>query len=210
VKTHALSNLRLVMIAVAGLLVCGAASDVGAAPDSLTRGQKLFLSKGCFECHGYVGQGSIMSGPGIAPAPISLAAMAAYVRVPKGQMPPYSKKVLSDSELSDIHAYLESIPANPKLDTIALLKDGQLSATNAALTAPTRGETVFAVSCAVCHGTTGEGGTGPVLKGIAEKRGIDGIATFVRNPAGAMPRLYPTVLSDQDVSDVARYVATLR
>lgn len=209
-NTHALLNLRFVTVGIAGLLVCAAASGAGAAPDSLSRGHALFVSKGCFECHGYVGQGSIMSGPGIAPAPISLAAMAAYIRAPKGQMPPYSKKILSDAELSDIHAYLESIPANPKLDTIALLKDRRPPATGAPLAAPAHGETVFAANCAACHGAAGEGGTGPVLKGIADKRGIDGIAAFVRSPAGAMPRLYPTVLSDQDVSDVARYVATLR
>jgi ubiquinol-cytochrome c reductase cytochrome c subunit len=201
---------RLASIAASCLLVCAAASHAHAAPDSLSRGHALFVSKGCFECHGYVGQGSIMSGPGIAPSPISLAAMGAYVRAPKGQMPPYSKKILSDAELSDIHAYLESIPANPKLDTIALLRDSGTPATSAPVAASTHGATVFAANCAACHGATGEGGMGPVLKGVAGKRGIDGIASFVRNPSGAMPRLYPTALSDQDVSDVARYVATLR
>ncbi|EUC18762.1 cytochrome c class I [Burkholderia sp. BT03] len=209
-KKCTLLNRRLVTFAVAGLLLCATSSGVNAASNSLARGHALFLSKGCFECHGYVGQGSIMSGPGIAPAPMSVAAMAAYVRAPKGQMPPYSAKILSDAELSDIHTYLESIPANPKLDTVALLKDGRPPATSTPPTALTHGETVFATNCAACHGAAGEGGLGPALKRVAEKRGIDGIAAFVRNPAGAMPRLAPAVLSDQDVNDVARYVATLR
>ena len=201
---------RLARIAVSCLLACAAASHADAGPDSLSRGHALFVSKGCFECHGYVGQGSVMSGPGIAPSPISLAAMGAYVRAPKGQMPPYSKKILSDDELSAIHAYLESIPANPRLETIAILKDSGMPAERASVTASMHGATVFAANCAACHGATGEGAMGPVLKGVAGKRGIEGIAAVVMNPSGAMPRLYPTALSDRDVSDVARYVATLR
>jgi ubiquinol-cytochrome c reductase cytochrome c subunit len=186
------------------------AAGVVTESDSLARGHALFVSKGCYECHGYVGQGSIMSGATIAPEPISFPAMAAYIRAPKGQMPPYSKKILSDAELLDIHTYLESIPANPKLETIALLKENGPPAAATSQTASVQGGVVFAANCAACHGASGEGGVGPVLRGIVDKRGIDGIAAFVRSPAGAMPRLYPTVLSEQDVKNVARYVATLR
>jgi ubiquinol-cytochrome c reductase cytochrome c subunit len=36
-------------------------------------------------------------------------------------MPPYSEKILSNAELADIHAYLQSRPAAPDLKTIPLL-----------------------------------------------------------------------------------------
>lgn len=201
---------NVITFAVACLFLCATASAADATPDAVARGHALFVSNGCFECHGYVGQGSIMSGPGIAPEPMPMAAMAAYIREPKGQMPPYSAKILSAAELSDIHTYLESIPANPKLDTVALLKGERPQAVNTLPTTLARGDAVFAAHCAACHGAVGEGGLGPALKGVAGRRNVDGIAAFVRNPAGTMPRLVPAVLSDQDVNDVARYVATLR
>jgi ubiquinol-cytochrome c reductase cytochrome c subunit len=47
--------------------------------------------------------------------------LIAYVRQPKGQMPPYTSKVVSDAELADIRAYLASIPEPPPAKYIPLL-----------------------------------------------------------------------------------------
>ncbi|MEE8438741.1 MAG: cytochrome c [Micropepsaceae bacterium] len=72
------------------------------------RGNQLFQQKGCWTCHATEGQGG--RGPNIAPGPMAYAAFAAYVRMPALEMPPYSPVLVSDAELQDIHAYLESIP----------------------------------------------------------------------------------------------------
>lgn len=82
-------------------------------------GKRIFLKDGCYECHGTVGQGG--TGPRLAMPAIPLPTITAIVRKGVGGMPPYSSKVLSDAELSDIHAYLESIPAPPPAKSIALL-----------------------------------------------------------------------------------------
>jgi len=84
-------------------------------------GKKLFLKFGCYECHGTQGQGTA-AGARLAPKPIPLAALIAYVRRPVGQMPPYTNKVVSDAELADIRAYLASIPDPPPATSIPLLK----------------------------------------------------------------------------------------
>jgi ubiquinol-cytochrome c reductase cytochrome c subunit len=84
-------------------------------------GKRLFTSSGCYECHGREGQGSRYSGPRLGPDPIALPAFRVYVRAPKGQMPPYTGKVLTNAELADIHAFLESLPAPPAAKTIPLL-----------------------------------------------------------------------------------------
>jgi len=34
--------------------------------------------------------------------------------------------------------------------------------------------------------------------------------TYVKNPTGSMPHLYPNTLSDADVAAIAAYVMTLR
>jgi mono/diheme cytochrome c family protein len=72
------------------------------------RGNEVFQEKGCWTCHATEGQGG--RGPNIAPGPLPYAAFAAYVRMPALEMPPYGPALLSDAELLDIHAYLESIP----------------------------------------------------------------------------------------------------
>ena len=38
-------------------------------------------------------------------------------------MPPYRANVLSDDEVADIYAYLQSIPKSPPPDSIAALKN---------------------------------------------------------------------------------------
>jgi len=83
-------------------------------------GKKLFLKYGCYQCHGTQGQGTT-AGARLAPKPVALAAMITYVRAPKGQMPPYTAKVVSDAELGDIRAYLASIPEPPPAKNIPLL-----------------------------------------------------------------------------------------
>jgi cytochrome c553 len=86
------------------------------------KGKRLYTTKGCYECHGYQGQGSTAAGPRIAPAPIPKDAFVAYVRQPSGEMPPYTERVISDAELADIRAFLATIPKGPNSSEIPLLK----------------------------------------------------------------------------------------
>jgi ubiquinol-cytochrome c reductase cytochrome c subunit len=106
----------------AGQAAALAAAQADARGDA-TRGRGLYVSHGCWQCHNRAAQGSIASGPRLAPDPIPLAAFIAYARKPTGQMPPYTTKVMSDAELTDIHAWLEAIPAPPAVSSIPLLAD---------------------------------------------------------------------------------------
>jgi len=76
-------------------------------------GKRLFTKYGCYECHGREGQGSSMTGPRLAPNPIPFEALVSYVRKPTREMPPYTDKVVSDQELADIYAFLQSRPRPP-------------------------------------------------------------------------------------------------
>jgi mono/diheme cytochrome c family protein len=77
---------------------------------TVENGKKLFEKYGCSDCHGLLGQGAPTSGPRIAPNPLPVAAFIRYVRAPRLQMPPYTTKVVPDQELSDIRAYLVTVP----------------------------------------------------------------------------------------------------
>jgi ubiquinol-cytochrome c reductase cytochrome c subunit len=119
-------SLVVVALAAAGL-VWGTAQARSARQgnrpetDKPDPGYRLFVRKGCFECHGYSGQGAD-TGPKLAPGVLPLAIFARIVRGPPNQMPPYSSRVLSEAELGQIHAYLSSIPRNKSVDEIPQLK----------------------------------------------------------------------------------------
>jgi ubiquinol-cytochrome c reductase cytochrome c subunit len=83
-------------------------------------GKKLFIADGCYQCHGYEAQGSSATGPRLGPKPIAFATFTRYVRAPSGQMPPYTAKVVSDGDLANIYAFLQSRPESTK--DIQLLK----------------------------------------------------------------------------------------
>jgi cytochrome c551 len=69
---------------------------------------------------------------------------------------------------------------------------------------PGRGASVFAATCAGCHGADASGGVGPALRG----RGLtaDDVEAVVATGRGTMPA---GLVSGQELADVAAYVATL-
>jgi mono/diheme cytochrome c family protein len=86
-------------------------------------GKKLYAQYGCYQCHGYAAQGGV--GPRLAPRPLAFAAFSKYLRQPSGEMPPYTVKVLSNSQLADVYAFLRSVPQPPAVDSIPLLKENE-------------------------------------------------------------------------------------
>ena len=84
------------------------------------KGRQLFMTAGCYECHGREGQGT-GAGLVLGPSPTPFARFVAYVRKPTAQMPPYTAKVISDPELADLYASLESLPEPKPAKDIPLL-----------------------------------------------------------------------------------------
>ena len=105
------------LVLAVGMLIAPAVLAAGSAE----KGKAAFVQHGCWQCHGYVGQGGI-TGPKLAPNPMPLDAMSVFVRNTRGAMPPYQKAILSDADLADIHAYLSSLPKPPDAKSIPLLK----------------------------------------------------------------------------------------
>ena len=123
-------SVLLTTVTAMALLVCVEAGSQTSAANkksetasgNVEKGKELYTSDGCYECHGRQAQGSRTSGPRLAPNPIPLSAFSNYVREPRGQMPPYTKKVVSDADLADIYAFLKSIPQPPSVKDIPLLQ----------------------------------------------------------------------------------------
>jgi mono/diheme cytochrome c family protein len=98
----------------------GQASPAGDAK----QGEKLYMTVGCQECHGRVAQGSVFSGPRLAPGPVPFQAFVHQLRQPQSEMPPYEPVVLSDKDAADIYAFLGTIPKPPDPKSIPLLNGG--------------------------------------------------------------------------------------
>jgi len=94
-----------------------------AAAASVENGKTAFVKNGCWQCHGFEGQGSVTTSAGrvIADTQLPADAFAAYVRAPAGAMPPFRPEILSDSDLADIYAYLEARPKPQAAKDIPLL-----------------------------------------------------------------------------------------
>jgi mono/diheme cytochrome c family protein len=85
-------------------------------------GKRLFLRDGCWECHGYAAQGS-RDGARLANTALNAQGLIRYVRRPSGSMPAYVDKVVSDQELTDIWAYIKSLPGPKPVKDIPLLNE---------------------------------------------------------------------------------------
>ncbi|MDB5642454.1 MAG: cytochrome c, mono- and diheme variant family [Hyphomicrobiales bacterium] len=103
---------------VAGLSFCGSQAAVSADAE---RGRQIFEKVGCYQCHGFQGQGA-NTGPKLAPDPLPAEGIAAFIRN-SGEtlMPNYVEAVLPDADVADIHAYLLTIKKPPSVKDIPLL-----------------------------------------------------------------------------------------
>ncbi len=119
-----MANVRAYLVLSA--FAAGAALIPGAAlaVPSADNGKAAFVKHGCWQCHGFEGQGSTETSAGrvLYDTKLPLEAFKAYVRDPSGAMPPYHAEILSDSDLADIYAYLESLPKPKPASEIPLLK----------------------------------------------------------------------------------------
>ena len=108
-------TMKIITAVTATLLLSNAALAASAE-----KGRIAFVKNGCWQCHGYEGQGG-SAGLKLARTQLPLEAVEAFVRNTNGAMPPFSEKILSKEDLADIYAFISAqpVPADPK--TIPLL-----------------------------------------------------------------------------------------
>src|SRR5439155_12016137 len=113
--------MRCVNLAALAALAASLLHDSGAVlAASAEKGKAAYIQHGCWQCHGFQGQGA-NTGPKLAPDPIPIEPFTAFVRTTDRAMPPYTEAVLSNEELADIHAYLQSIPKPADYKSLPLL-----------------------------------------------------------------------------------------
>jgi len=85
------------------------------------KGKAIFVKNGCYQCHGYLGQGTI-AGARLMQPRLSQSGFIAFVRnPPPSSMPQFRAKIMSDQELADVYAYIKSVPPPKAAKDIPLL-----------------------------------------------------------------------------------------
>jgi mono/diheme cytochrome c family protein len=87
-------------------------------------GKTLYMRMTCYYCHGTAGQGG-SAGVRIAMIQRSPDAFIRYIRRPTGQMPAYTDRLLTDDQLTDVYAFLRSLPPARPAKDIPLLAQPQ-------------------------------------------------------------------------------------
>ena len=89
---------------------------------NISNGKRLFEVKACYECHGWQGQGGL-AGPRLAQTKLNLQGFRNIIRnPPPSNMPPYRAAVLTDAEVAELFAFVQSIPPPAPAADIPLLK----------------------------------------------------------------------------------------
>ena len=93
----------------------------GATPSSgnAQNGRKAFIAHTCYTCHGYEAEGGV--GMRLVGYSNTLDSFIAYVRQPRGVMPPAGANITAQ-EFQDIYTWVRSIAPSPDAKTIDLLK----------------------------------------------------------------------------------------
>ena len=111
--------------AVAGIATWTVAQAQDAPPGNAGIGKRLFVANGCFTCHGRSGQGGAYNGPApiLAHTALPFDGFKGQVRNPSDDMPAYSDAVLSDKDVADIYAFVQSLPGPSSPKDIAILNN---------------------------------------------------------------------------------------
>jgi mono/diheme cytochrome c family protein len=157
------------------------------------KGKLLFESAGCASCHGNSAKGISGVGPLITPPPFAIPEFINFVRHPSGTMRPFSQQELSDAQLGDIHAYLQSL--SPSSDSNVTMANLTGNAEN--------GKRLFMRDgCYECHGNLGQGANGYGTRIAPDPISMQGIRNYIRNPSGK-------IVPDQDVADIYAYLKSV-
>ena len=125
-----MKNFNRIGVVIFAIAAFGAATPAIAqardvAHGDVANGKRLYLVDGCFTCHGRAGQGGAYTGPAPALARTGLPfdGFKAQIRDPSDNMPAYSDAVLSDKDIADIYAFVESLPAPRSAKDISILNN---------------------------------------------------------------------------------------
>ena len=215
----------LVVALTLALTAAGIFATAYAQGGDATRGAQLF-AQNCAVCHGDRAQGRIGATlrkdfPGIRVDALLKETISNGVQ--GSVMPAWSQAKggpLTDAQIDDLVAFIRSLGHEAPTVILPVPTATNLPLSPLAVKFPpgdaTRGATVFAQNCVVCHGDQGQGRIGATLQKDWPGINVDALIenTIARGVAGTkMPAWAKSnggPLSDQEIADVAQFVQTLK
>jgi mono/diheme cytochrome c family protein len=85
----------------------------GVSSGDAARGKEIYMRDGCYTCHGTTGASTSFVGPKLAHAGLTAGQIMRQLRHPQAQMPAYTEKVLPDSDVADLAAYIQTLQQGP-------------------------------------------------------------------------------------------------
>ena len=127
-----MNNLIIKITRVVKYTVCFSLLFTKVLSEDSSDGEKLYLSHGCYSCHGYNGTGRYPLANDISGIMTSEELFTMFLRLradlnpvsPSNSMPNYSKNVIDDSEAKQIYAYIKTFKDSPpQLEEIPIFKE---------------------------------------------------------------------------------------
>ena len=105
-------GLKAAAVVAIGAIALAAAKAQGVVHGDVANGKRLYLADGCFTCHGRVGQGGAYNTPApiLAHTAMPFDGFKGQIRNPINDMPAFPAAILSDKDIADIYAFVESLP----------------------------------------------------------------------------------------------------
>ena len=127
-----MNNLIIKITRVVKYTLCFSLLFTKVLSEDYSEGEKLYLSHGCYSCHGYNGTGRYPLANDISGIMTSEELFTMFLRLradlnpvsPSNSMPNYSKNVIDDSEAKQIYAYIKTFKDSPpQLEEIPIFKE---------------------------------------------------------------------------------------
>lgn len=197
-----LQMLGIALLIASFMMALSAASIVRAEPGSVpasdaAAGEKTWASKACKSCHGDKAEGKYALP--LAGTARTLQEVMTQVRTPRAQMPAFKTDKVTDQEITDIYAYLQTLTKPASFTPLRY----------EAKAGDDPGKVMFNQKrCAACHGENAERLAAIVLGTGRKTITQDEILKQVRTPRNNMPTFRTDFVTDADVATMASFIKT--
>lgn len=178
------------------LLFAGVTTSVALAQDP-DNGKALWDEQvwQCAQCHGVEGEGKF--GRPLSNSTLTAEEWIAQVRTPRRFMPAFAEAQVSDEQITDIHAYITSLPE----------PTGEFARADTGIPAdaPEGQQLIGQKGCVACHGPEGP------INGFIERGEVPtaaGVIAQLRTPFRAMPSYSTDQVSDAEATLIAEFMAS--
>ncbi len=148
----------------------------------------------CQRCHGEMGEGKW--GRPLSNSELTAEEWITQVRTPRRFMPHFSEAQVSDQQITDIHAYITSLPAPSG--------DFTRAEANLPADAPEGQMLIAQKNCIACHSETG-----PINRFVerGEAPTAEAVIAQLRTPQNLMPSYTEDQVSDEEAALIADFLA---